>query len=101
MALIAYSCYTLFLCDPPAPFAPKEEISYLTSWGQKGHEGQLFPKTAYYHARALKHHPLPPRLPRVQFIVAVPANLPPRTRSIQFELLFRQLPPTIRANHTR
>ena len=57
--------------------------------GQKGHEGQLFSNTFHYYARALSHHPLPPRLPRVQFVVAVPTHLPPRARSIHLELLFR------------
>jgi hypothetical protein len=59
----------------------------------------VFLPFSYYHARALLPPPLASGFAPMQFIVALSANLTPRARRVQLELLFRQFPSTILASH--
>lgn len=87
-------CITSFLTGPSDPRDPSFR-------GRKGQKGHLFSEFPNQYARALLHHPLPPPLLRMQLVVAMPADLSPRTRREEFKLLLGQFPPTVITSHTR
>jgi hypothetical protein len=83
----------------PTPKFWNRPIGQRLFRGHEGQKGRFFSEFPYQRASALLHHPLAAALLRVKFVVAVAAHLPACPCGIQFELLLRQFPPAIPADH--